>query len=435
MLGLTIRSYQIESLVAEGGMGQVYLARHGAIGRKAAIKIMRMDLLHHAASCSRFMAEARIANAIGHPNIIDILDVGLLPDGRTPYLMMEYLEGETLAARIARRGPLAASEAMEIAYQVALALGAAHAAGVIHRDIKPENLYLVPDNTLELGMRVKVLDFGVAKLCEDDRGSDSRTRTGALLGTVTYMSPEQCSGFPEKVDHRTDIYSLGIVLYQMLSGRPPFSSEGQGDLLLQHMVKAPPALGEGRGERPSGLEAIVMKAIAKRPEDRFPSMESLQGALFPERVAKTGSELCPTPLPVIDSPETRTHADETKAPCPATLTESAPRRHRPMLWVAVPLLALVVLWFALRQLTARAVATTPMPSAAAQKVVPTAAEWTASPPVPAIPEMPSVASKTVSQVARPARPQKARTRELQPTAPLESSSPTEPLPRQGGLRW
>jgi len=161
----------------------------------------------------RFFNEARAANAIRHPNIIDIIDVGLLPDDNVPYMLMEFLEGESLATRLDRVRPLAVSDAVEFASQTASALAAAHSKGIVHRDLKPDNLFLVPDEMVGGGERVKVLDFGIAKLRDDMRGSSMKTRTGAIMGTAAYMSPEQCQGMIEKLDHRTDVYALGVLAF------------------------------------------------------------------------------------------------------------------------------------------------------------------------------------------------------------------------------
>jgi eukaryotic-like serine/threonine-protein kinase len=180
-------------LLGEGGMGSVYLAEHTFMGRKAAIKLLRREFAAVPDFVERFMNEARAANAIGHPNIIDIIDVGLLPSG-LPYLMMEFLPGATLTKHIADLRRLAAAEAVEIAGQIAAALGAAHEKGIVHRDLKPDNVFLVPDTTSPRGQHVKVLDFGIAKLRVEVSGNSKRTQTGTVMGTPSYMSPEQCRG-------------------------------------------------------------------------------------------------------------------------------------------------------------------------------------------------------------------------------------------------
>jgi len=276
LIGERINNYRIVSVLGEGGMGSVYLAEHPFMGRKAAIKVLRRELAEDSGLVERFMNEARAANAIGHANIIDIIDVGLLPSG-IPYLMMEFLEGESLSKRIERQRPMPIAEAVDVAAQTASALAAAHEKNIVHRDLKPDNLFLVPDRTNPTG-RIKVLDFGIAKLRGELSGSGARTQAGAILGTPPYMSPEQCRGVDE-LDHRTDVYALGIILYEMLTGAPPFVSPGWGEVVHMHISQAPAPL---RAKNPAvspGLEALVLKALAKLPGERWSSMGELEAAL------------------------------------------------------------------------------------------------------------------------------------------------------------
>ena len=256
-------------------MGKVYLAEHPFMGRRAAIKILRAMYLDDKNMVARFVNEARAANAIHHPNIVEIIDVGYLPDG-PPYLMMEFLEGETLGMRLTRLGRLSTAEAVHVLDQAASALEAAHAAGIVHRDLKPDNLFVVPDAANPGAERVKVVDFGIAKL-EGPGMASSVLTTGIVLGTPNYMSPEQCRG--ASVDHRTDIYALGAIMYQSLCGKPPFVGEGQIDVMMMQMVKIPTAPRELFPEIPEYLEQIVMRALAKNPDDRFASMGELRAAL------------------------------------------------------------------------------------------------------------------------------------------------------------
>src|SRR5581483_8851999 len=258
-------------------MGVVYLAEHPEIGRKVAVKVLHRDFARDEQLLGRFLNEARAANAIRHPNIIEILDSGTLPD-RTPFLVMELLEGESLAARIKREGRLPIRDSVDFAYQTASALAAAHAKGIVHRDLKPDNLFVVPDPHDEARERIKVLDFGIAKLQQQSTGDSVKTCTGTLMGTPIYMSPEQCRGI-RSVDHRTDVYSLGVILYEMLNGPPPFVSEGFGDLVNMHINMAPPPLRALRADVPERLEAVIMKMLAKLPDDRFDGMASFQTAL------------------------------------------------------------------------------------------------------------------------------------------------------------
>jgi len=269
-------------------MGTVYLALHPIMGRKAAVKVLKPELARDESLVARFFNEARAANAIRHPNIIDIIDVGMLPEDNVPYMLMEFLEGESLSARLERVRPLDVGQAVEIASQTASALAAAHSKGIVHRDLKPDNLFLVPDEMVGAGERVKVLDFGIAKLRDDMRGSSMKTRTGAIMGTAAYMSPEQCQGLIERIDHRTDIYALGIILYEMLCGAPPFISEGFGDIIIMHVMKEPDPPHLKNPAVPVEVSEAILRALAKAPDDRFQSMTELQAALRAHVSAHTG---------------------------------------------------------------------------------------------------------------------------------------------------
>jgi serine/threonine-protein kinase len=254
------------------------MARHPFIDRKVAIKVLRASLANDPSVVHRFFNEAKAASAIHHPNIIEILDVGLLPDNRTPYLTMELLEGENVSKRI-KRSLLTAQEAVDIALQTASAVAAAHAQGIVHRDLKPENLFLARDPRTGKTL-VKVLDFGIAKLRGPLSGDDGvRTQTGALMGTPPYMSPEQCRGISGEVDHRTDVYALGIILYEMLCGAPPFVGEGFGDVLVQHLTRAPDPPRSRNASIPGSLERIILRALAKTIAQRYATMSDMQSAL------------------------------------------------------------------------------------------------------------------------------------------------------------
>jgi hypothetical protein len=278
MVGERVNNYVVKSLLGEGGMGSVWLAEHPTIGRRVALKVLRKELCEDPAWVARFVNEARAAHSIRHPNIIDVLDAGTLPSG-VPYIIMEYLEGESLAQRLESHGRLTVANTLAIARQTTAALQAAHAAGIIHRDLKPDNLFLVPDAEVPGGERVKVLDFGIAKLTQDLTAGSVRTRTGAVMGTPQYMSPEQCRGVASAVDLRTDIYAMGIILYRMLCGVVPFDGEGFGDVIMLHMAQPPVPPRDHNPEIPEALEAAILKALAKKAEHRFASMAELQAAL------------------------------------------------------------------------------------------------------------------------------------------------------------
>jgi len=274
--GPRIGSYVVREMLGQGGMGTVYLAEHAVIGKKVAIKVLKRDLAGHDNLVARFINEAKASATVGHPGIVDVIDFGTLPSG-VPYLVMEYLQGESLAQRIVRTGKLPPQEAATIAWETASAVGAAHAKGIIHRDLKPENLFLARDPGAPETQRVKVLDFGIAKLHASP--NQISTQTGAVMGTPVYMSPEQCRGAREEVDERTDVYSLGIILYEMLCGKPPFQGEAFGDLLLRHMTEEPAPPTSLSPEVSDELERVVLRALAKRKEERYSSMQDFKVGL------------------------------------------------------------------------------------------------------------------------------------------------------------
>jgi len=218
--GETIGSYRLVRHIGQGAMGEVFEAEHLLLGSHAAIKVLRPELSLRDETVGRFFNEARAAAVARHPGLVEVFDFGYHTSGNA-YLVMELLQGESLSSLVARRGPLPAGEAVLLARQVAMAMAAAHQHGIVHRDLKPDNLYITSDPDSSCGMRVKVLDFGVAKLASASISGATATRTGQLIGTPLYMAPEQCHG-ASLVDARADIYSLGCILYHMLCGHPPF---------------------------------------------------------------------------------------------------------------------------------------------------------------------------------------------------------------------
>jgi serine/threonine-protein kinase len=292
MIGQQFGNYRVLSLLGEGGMGAVYLAEHPGIGRRVAVKVLHKQYSGDEQLLGRLLNEARAANAIRHPNIIEILDSGMRQDG-VPYLVMELLEGESLGQRLRGTGRLPIRDAIEFTLQTASALGAAHKKGIVHRDLKPDNLFIVgnnPDESARLtpsgpAERMKVLDFGIAKLQMPQPGDSVKTRTGTLMGTPIYMSPEQCRG-TKTVDHRSDVYSLGVIFYEMLVGQPPFVSDGFGELVNMHLNVPPQSPRSHRAEISEQLDSIVLKMLAKNPEDRYPDMPSFTAAL---KLAQSGA--------------------------------------------------------------------------------------------------------------------------------------------------
>jgi serine/threonine-protein kinase len=223
---------------------------------------------------TRFFNEARAATAISDPGIIQIFDFGHHSDGNA-YIVMELLEGEPLDHRLRRLGTLPLGSALRILRQVASSLGAAHRRGIVHRDVKPENIFLVKDPEVAGGERTKLLDFGIAKLTSDHR---VKTRTSAMMGTPIFMSPEQCRGAGH-VDQRSDVYSLGCVLFTLLVGRPPFDAEGAGDIIAMHLREPPPPPSSVLPGLPPAVDQLVLRCLAKDREQRFASGAELAAAL------------------------------------------------------------------------------------------------------------------------------------------------------------
>ncbi len=273
MIGEMAGSYRIVRPLGEGGMGVVYVAEHPLLGREAVVKLLLPELSRHKESVERFFNEARASTLIEHPGIVSIFDFGYHPSGRA-FIVMEKLPGESLAVRLRARGPLPEPEAFAIVRGIAGALAAAHAVGIVHRDLKPENIFLVPDPEVPAGERVKLLDFGIAKLTVEVSGRSASTRTGAVLGTPSYMSPEQCRGTGD-IDHRADLYAVGCILFEMISGRLPFESAGTGEIIGAHQFVPPPPLRSRAPHCSTAAEALVAQLLAKAPADRVQTAQDL----------------------------------------------------------------------------------------------------------------------------------------------------------------
>ncbi len=268
--------YEIVRRIGEGGMGAVYEARHTVIGKRVAVKVLLDKFLEKRELVARLLQEARLASSIGHENIVDVTDFGTTVDGRA-FVVMEFLEGEALAALVTREAPLPVERSLRIVRQVASALGAAHAKGIVHRDVKPENCYLVRRGDADF---VKVVDFGVSKVMharEDGPEWQRLTRTGMVLGTPLYMSPEQARG-GEDIDSRADIWAVGVMLYECLTGEVPFRANNYLGVISQVLTHEAPPPTKLRPELgiPPAVETVVMRALDKDRERRYQNMAHLE---------------------------------------------------------------------------------------------------------------------------------------------------------------
>jgi serine/threonine protein kinase len=273
LVGQTIGKYRLERLLGIGGMGQVYLAVHPVIGSKVAIKVLGAKGAKDARNVDRFFREAQAVNVIQHEGIVNVLDMDQLDDGR-PYLVMEYLAGVTLLQLLAERGPLALPFVARIAEEGLRALAAAHEAGIVHRDLKPENILITPEG------RCKLLDFGVAKLSGTGQGSvPVLTRTGEVLGTPYYMAPEQVAS-ARGAGPAADIYAMGVILFECVTGQRPFKAKVLFELFKMIVDEPPPWPHQLREGLPLSFEAVIMRAMAKDPTERFESAMKMARALL-----------------------------------------------------------------------------------------------------------------------------------------------------------
>jgi eukaryotic-like serine/threonine-protein kinase len=396
--GAMVGEYRVERLLGRGGMGEVYGAVQPEIGARVAIKVLAGELSRDPRLVKRFVDEARAVNKIGHANIIDIFAFGRLPDGRQ-YFVMEYLEGETLGARLAR-GPLPVTEARRLLLQICEALEAAHREQIIHRDLKPDNLWIA---TPRHGQPyAKILDFGIAKLHEprDVSSTSPGTEAGVAMGTPFYMSPEQCRG--DAVDHRTDIYAMGALLYLMWSGRLPFEGGTFLAVVTQQITATPPRPSLHR-PLPDALERLILACLEKDPARRPQSAQALGAALDAALAAVLPGET----LPAVGAARGGAAATrETGPPAPSVVT--APARGRG--WRLGVALALVLAAVVVVGLAAGSRATSP-PTVASPAPV-------AAPPAPApapAPVMPSVPAAGELPTAKT-----PREREKRKTAPASA---------------
>ena len=341
--------YQVESVLGEGGMGTVYRVRHASLDRPFALKVLRQDLAGDSELAVRFIQEAKAAASVSHPNVVQITDFGRLASGQ-PYFIMEMLAGESLGWLIQHGGAIPSARAVRILRQVAEALGAAHAQGIVHRDLKPDNIHVgeAAGTTLDV---VKVLDFGLAKVA----GASRLTRQGIVFGTPHYMSPEQASG--GVVDHRADMYALGVVMYEMFTGHVPFEADSYMGVLTKHMFVAPTPPSEliSGGRELGALEDMTLRCLLKKPAQRFQSMAEFVEELDRVASVRDDGSLSLSPSEGGARPLHNLLADELEPPSPEELKLALGRRNTPGNWTSfavagVGLAALLgaIAWLVLR---------------------------------------------------------------------------------------
>lgn len=367
-VGTRAGKYELVRQLGAGGFGLVFQARDLTLGRDCALKFLMPQHTGNADHVQRFLQEARAAAQIHHPGIVTVFECGQFPpmggsvDGMI-YIAMELLHGESLASRLLR-GALPVAAAVALTRQIASAVGAAHQIGIVHRDLKPENIYLVPDPEVVGGERVKILDFGIAKLGESNAATAVHTGAYMILGSPRYMSPEQFRS-TSQVDARADIYSLGVMLFEMLCGERPFVDPDLGGLIAKHQVEPPPRLGTKVAGLPSGLDELVERMLAKSPEERPQSMVVVQRVLEPFRdgaareasrqaatgdVTGAGVAAAATPERVVVAPP---GPPRSEAPPPGPRTAVVRRRSGALPWVlggglAVAAAAVAIGWVATR---------------------------------------------------------------------------------------
>jgi serine/threonine-protein kinase len=330
--------YEVLGVIGEGGMGTVYQVRHKALGKRFALKALRKDLAADGEIAARFIQEARTAAAVSHPGLVEITDFGRLESGQV-YFVMELLEGQSLASLLRSGGPLPAARGLDIVRQLVHALKAAHDAAIVHRDLKPDNIHISKgDGERDL---VKIVDFGLAKVI----GSSKLTRSGMVFGTPHYMSPEQASG--ELVDHRADIYALGIVMYEMFTGKVPFEADSYMGVLTKHMYMTPAPPSELRTElkEMGALEDVILRCLQKRPSARYENLAALLTDLeqrLPRAQGGNGARLASSLLRSV-------LADQLELPAREEVLPLRRRRLMPLVVIAMAFMAGLLLVVLLRR--------------------------------------------------------------------------------------
>lgn len=333
LIGLKLGEYELRQRIGVGGMGLVYDGIQPVIGKRVAVKVLRPELAQAPEQVARLLAEARAVNAIRHRGIIDIFGFGQVPDGRQ-YIVMEFLDGTPLDAYLAEKGRLPVPEALLILDEVLAALGAAHGAGVVHRDLKPSNIFLVrqPDGS----RYVKLLDFGLAKQAQTPTGRTAQTRTDMVVGTPEYMAPEQARGM--EVGPMTDLYAMGVVTFEMVTGSLPFTGTSPVDLLMKHVDARPPKPSEFVPELPAALDSFILQMLTKDPETRPGSADALRqqlgrlrrSILRPTRVAPRAPTTAAAPASATPPPAAPPVTAAPKPAAPATDDVDAQRITTPV---------------------------------------------------------------------------------------------------------
>jgi serine/threonine-protein kinase len=440
VVGETIGSYRILKQLGAGAMGAVYLAEHRHLKRQVALKLLAKELVDRPDLTERFFLEARATSAIAHPGIVQIFDCEVDPAGR-PYIVMELLTGETLAAVVAREGALAPLRAARLARSLADALDAAHAKGIVHRDLKPENMFVQG----EAQDTIKLVDFGIAKLAGDLQAAQMhKTRSGAVMGTPLYMSPEQCRD-SANLDFRTDIYSLGCVVHEMLTGRPPFVRDNFGDLMVAHLTEPPPDARATNPAVPAPLADLTRELLTKDPAKRPASMRVVSERLMTYVARMTtvpGSAVAVAAAPVVaatapPAPVTQTTFGASASEVADDVGDRPARRNGPIV-IAVGVLALagVAGAFLLKRGPATAEVTAPVPAAPAPEAPAPAAEMPAPPhaaaePAPARKSAPKEKDKkrhAGAETSPPPAVATAPTRAPAPEPEVRAPRPEAPSP-------
>ena len=475
---LVADKYRLTRLLGRGGMGSVWEGVHTTLGTRVAVKFIEAEYVESREARSRFENEAHAAAKLRSKHVVQVSDHGMMADGR-PYIVMEFLAGEPLDARLDRMGRLPPAETARIVLQLGRALAKAHEAGIVHRDLKPENIFLVRDDDDGADV-VKVVDFGIAKFTVGNLGVSSSTRTGSVLGTPYYMSPEQARGL-RSVDHRSDIWSVGVIAYRCLVGALPFDGESVGDLLVK-ICTAPLPVPSQQAPVPQGFDAWFSKALEREPAGRFASaldmaeqlcalcgvptrsrQSSIDGLPAPPMMvmAQNPGVTAPSVTPPLSAGAVRAESLSAGTVSPTTQTPAELRRsRRPVLFLAlVSIVAMAVAGVVVTRFVAAPdeIAETPpadptaapqpeQPAAAAQPVAPPPVEQPPAaaepepnkePPAPAASSAPPAPKKVVSRPrpAKTAAPKAAPAPAVTPkAAPAAEAKPkVEPKPARQGI--